>query len=210
MDVFGITYIIENAQQFWSGECYAVPRAPRGTLTERRNRARGYCPHPQRLHPRPTRCYAAQVHHFLRVLPRCVLNFRRVRTKIDQLHAEQYLQTPLQLEHSCDILLGSELFAFHSERMCELLMDDAKSVRTPFSCGDWWLSSTKCRVRTRTASSYSTTSSLHTDVERVNSFDPTNDGGLSSRFSWTTSSYNSTSTSTMPSAARHLAGSPHQ
>ena len=42
---------------------------------------------------------------------------------------EQYLQTPLQLEHACDILLTSELFAFHSERMCELLLEDAKTVR---------------------------------------------------------------------------------
>ncbi len=37
--------------------------------------------------------------------------------------AELYLQTPLQLEHAVDLLLDSELWAFHSERMCENLTD---------------------------------------------------------------------------------------
>jgi hypothetical protein len=41
---------------------------------------------------------------------------------------EQYLQTPLQLEHSCDLLMTSELFLFHSERMSDLLLDDARTV----------------------------------------------------------------------------------
>ncbi|KAI0783275.1 hypothetical protein C8Q75DRAFT_726427 [Abortiporus biennis] len=41
---------------------------------------------------------------------------------------EQYLQSPLQLEHACELLLGSELFAFHSERMCELLLDDSATT----------------------------------------------------------------------------------
>lgn len=44
------------------------------------------------------------------------------------LSAEQYLQSPLQLEHACQLLLDSELFAFHSERMCELAIDDVQSV----------------------------------------------------------------------------------
>jgi hypothetical protein len=43
-------------------------------------------------------------------------------------HAEQYLQSPLQLEHACDFILGSELFEFHSERMCEILTDEAAGV----------------------------------------------------------------------------------
>lgn len=34
----------------------------------------------------------------------------------------------MQLEHACENLLQSELFAFHSERMCELLADDARTV----------------------------------------------------------------------------------
>jgi len=41
---------------------------------------------------------------------------------------EQYLQSPFQLEHACELLLDSELFAFHSERMCEILTDEAQSV----------------------------------------------------------------------------------
>ncbi|KAJ7231964.1 hypothetical protein C8J57DRAFT_1439811 [Mycena rebaudengoi] len=41
---------------------------------------------------------------------------------------EQYLQSPLQLEHACNLMLESELFAFHSERMCEILTDEARSL----------------------------------------------------------------------------------
>ena len=41
---------------------------------------------------------------------------------------EQYLQSPLQLAHACELLLESELFAFHSERMCDILVDDVRSV----------------------------------------------------------------------------------
>lgn len=42
--------------------------------------------------------------------------------------AEQYLQSPLQLEHACDMILDSELFAFHSERMCEVMADEVAVV----------------------------------------------------------------------------------
>jgi hypothetical protein len=42
---------------------------------------------------------------------------------------EQYLQSPLQLEHACNLIVESELFAFHSERMCEIMADEARSVR---------------------------------------------------------------------------------
>lgn len=48
-------------------------------------------------------------------------------------HLEQYLQSPLQLEHACGLILNSELFEFHSERMCEILVDDIQSVRTGFN-----------------------------------------------------------------------------
>ncbi len=41
---------------------------------------------------------------------------------------EQYLQSPLQLEHACEFILDSELFAFHSERMSEILTDEAAGV----------------------------------------------------------------------------------
>lgn len=42
---------------------------------------------------------------------------------------EQYLQTPLQLDHACTMLLDSELFQFHSERMCDIIMTDIQMVR---------------------------------------------------------------------------------
>lgn len=41
---------------------------------------------------------------------------------------EQYLQSPLQLEHACNLLLESELFEFHSERMVDIIVDDAQTV----------------------------------------------------------------------------------
>ncbi|CAA7268812.1 unnamed protein product [Cyclocybe aegerita] len=44
---------------------------------------------------------------------------------------EQYLQSPLQLEHACTLLLDSELFQFHSERMCEIIVDDAQTTTDP-------------------------------------------------------------------------------
>jgi len=46
-------------------------------------------------------------------------------------YSEQYLQTPLQLEHAFQMLLDSELFEFHSERMCEIIMDDSQAVSPP-------------------------------------------------------------------------------
>ncbi|EJD42059.1 hypothetical protein AURDEDRAFT_115206 [Auricularia subglabra TFB-10046 SS5] len=44
---------------------------------------------------------------------------------------QQYLQTQLQLEHACNMLLDSELFAFHSERMSHLVIDEAVSNSNP-------------------------------------------------------------------------------
>ncbi|KIJ63583.1 hypothetical protein HYDPIDRAFT_182204 [Hydnomerulius pinastri MD-312] len=44
---------------------------------------------------------------------------------------EQYLQSPLQLEHACQLLLDSELFTFHSERMCELAIGEVQSKTDP-------------------------------------------------------------------------------
>ncbi|TFK31833.1 hypothetical protein BDQ12DRAFT_659958 [Crucibulum laeve] len=46
---------------------------------------------------------------------------------------EQYLQSPLQLEHACHLILDSELFEFHSERMCEIIVDDTQSTTDPHS-----------------------------------------------------------------------------
>ncbi|KAJ2919761.1 hypothetical protein MD484_g678, partial [Candolleomyces efflorescens] len=44
---------------------------------------------------------------------------------------EQYLQSPLQLEHAFHLLLDSEIFQFHSERMCENIVDDARNTTDP-------------------------------------------------------------------------------
>jgi hypothetical protein len=49
-------------------------------------------------------------------------------TILNLVRAEQYLQSPLQLEHACNLIFDSELFAFHSERMCEILTDEAAAV----------------------------------------------------------------------------------
>ncbi|KAJ7594397.1 hypothetical protein C8J56DRAFT_821029 [Mycena floridula] len=46
-------------------------------------------------------------------------------------HHEQYLQSPLQLEHACGMLLDSELFSFHSERMCDILAADVQTNTNP-------------------------------------------------------------------------------
>ncbi|KAG7095575.1 hypothetical protein E1B28_006308 [Marasmius oreades] len=44
---------------------------------------------------------------------------------------EQYLQSPLQLEHACHFILNSELFSFHSERMCDILVKETQSNTNP-------------------------------------------------------------------------------
>ncbi|KIM41429.1 hypothetical protein M413DRAFT_18955 [Hebeloma cylindrosporum] len=46
---------------------------------------------------------------------------------------EQYLQSPLQIEHACNLLTESELFEFHSERMLEIIIDDAQTITDPHS-----------------------------------------------------------------------------
>ncbi|GJJ14706.1 hypothetical protein Clacol_008973 [Clathrus columnatus] len=44
---------------------------------------------------------------------------------------QQYLQTPVQLEHACTLLIGSELFHFHSERLSSLVISDALTNTDP-------------------------------------------------------------------------------
>ncbi|KAJ3726490.1 hypothetical protein DFJ43DRAFT_1087561 [Lentinula guzmanii] len=44
---------------------------------------------------------------------------------------EQYLQSPFQLEHACNMLLDSELFIFHSERMSDIVTSEAQSNTNP-------------------------------------------------------------------------------
>ncbi|KZT33232.1 hypothetical protein SISSUDRAFT_1066309 [Sistotremastrum suecicum HHB10207 ss-3] len=46
-------------------------------------------------------------------------------------HHEKYLQAQIQLEHACNLLLDSELFAFHSDRMTEILMEEASTNTDP-------------------------------------------------------------------------------
>ena len=44
---------------------------------------------------------------------------------------ERYLSTPAQLDHSCQLLLDSDFFAFHSDRSCDLLLQEAKVQTNP-------------------------------------------------------------------------------
>ncbi|KAK0470040.1 uncharacterized protein EV420DRAFT_85978 [Desarmillaria tabescens] len=95
-DDFGIVYVVENAQQFWSelDDILTMPRGAPPTLQQldgMMSRWLGLC----------------AIYH------------------------ELYLQTPLQLEHAVDLLLDSELWAFHSERMCESLAETVKSNTDP-------------------------------------------------------------------------------
>ncbi|GJE96647.1 DUF2013 domain-containing protein [Phanerochaete sordida] len=94
MEVNGIVYIIENAQQFWS-ELEDMLHLPSDMTLDQLDAA-----------------------------------LRRFISFCGCYH-EQYLQTPLQLEHACDLLLSSELFTFHSARMCDLLLDDAQTSTDP-------------------------------------------------------------------------------
>ncbi|KAI0061223.1 hypothetical protein BV25DRAFT_1827099 [Artomyces pyxidatus] len=94
MDDFGIVYLIENAQQFWS-EVEDTLRIPTNAS--------------------------------LSILD---ATLKRFVTLCASYH-EQFLQSPLQLEHACDLLHESELFTFHSERMCEILTDQAIANTDP-------------------------------------------------------------------------------
>ncbi|KAF9045732.1 hypothetical protein BDZ89DRAFT_1007969 [Hymenopellis radicata] len=94
-DEFGIVYVVETAQQFWS-ELEDVLTLPKKIPTLQQLDAM-----------------------LIRWLALC------------STYHEQYLQSPLQLEHACGLLLDSELFAFHSERMCERLTETAQSNTNP-------------------------------------------------------------------------------
>ncbi|TFY72553.1 hypothetical protein EVG20_g431 [Dentipellis fragilis] len=94
MDDFGVVYLIDNAQQFWSelDEILHIPlNATLSKLDSSLKRFVSFC---------------ASYH-------------------------EQFLQSPLQLEYACDLLLDSELFTFHSERMCEIMTDEGGSNTDP-------------------------------------------------------------------------------
>ncbi|KAI0725947.1 hypothetical protein C8Q72DRAFT_848759 [Fomitopsis betulina] len=93
-DVFGVIYIIENAQQFWS------------ELEDMLNISDGL------------------------TLERLDATLRRFISLCAAYH-EQYLQSPLQMEHACDLLIASELFQFHSQRMTGILFNDTQKATDP-------------------------------------------------------------------------------
>ncbi|KAF5384348.1 hypothetical protein D9615_003171 [Tricholomella constricta] len=95
-DELGITYLVENAQQFWS------------ELEDMLNFGKDDIP----------------------TLSLLDSTLRRFLALCAAYH-EQYLQSPLQLQHACELILDSELFEFHSERMCEILVDDLQSRTDP-------------------------------------------------------------------------------
>ncbi|KAG6834984.1 hypothetical protein H0H93_005916 [Arthromyces matolae] len=107
-DELGITYLVENAQQFWSeiedmldfGR-NAVPTL--SLLDSTLRRFLSFCSsyHGEVSSESTESCETLTLNH-----------------------QEQYLQSPLQLEHACELLMESELFRFHSERMCEILQTD--------------------------------------------------------------------------------------
>ena len=127
MDAFGAVYIIENAQQFWAGKSQIVSywtlhwsvhveleeilQIPQdSTLSRLDSTLRSFISLCASYHGEKIR-----------------LSFQLIDCCVD-LVTESYLQSPLQLEHSCDLLMGSELFLFHSERMCDLSLQDAEKV----------------------------------------------------------------------------------
>ncbi|KAF8646745.1 hypothetical protein AX16_007072 [Volvariella volvacea WC 439] len=97
-DDLGITYVVENAQQFWSELedilNFAGPDSPPPTLELLDGT-------------------------FRRSLGLCAF------------YHEQYLQAPFQLQRACDLILDSELFTFHSTRMCDNLVEDVKKSTNP-------------------------------------------------------------------------------
>lgn len=128
-DDLGIVYVVENAPQFWSGmQVHAMVgvflaegKLLRTELEDMLNISRE--PTLQQLDGTLKRflalCSAYHGHFTLSIQSRAFGLMGRL---------EQYLQTPLQLEHACNMLIGSELFAFHSERMCDILVENVKSV----------------------------------------------------------------------------------
>jgi hypothetical protein len=105
-------------------------------------------------------------------------------------HAEQYLQSPLQLEHACNLIFDSELFAFHSERMCEILIDEATMVS--WGCAKFRVAKQTNAMSFRTqihtlSSSYLASYSSTGDATRV-SCGLVNTGNLYFRSSWIMSS----------------------
>lgn len=105
-------------------------------LTDAHNRTRGYSYNSRECFTVPPRFYIKALVNFLCLVSRCVAVDRCLVVLCSPLApAEQYLQSPLQLEHACDTIIDSELFAFHSERMCEILTDEVVVV----SCAAYYI-----------------------------------------------------------------------
>lgn len=138
-DDLGITYYIENAQQFWSGpfrhtpipcnseETHCILSHGLSIALELDDTLRLPSDDSATLPMLDTALrrsvsLCASYHGQLPLL----LSFHHVLIMV--LSAEHYLQSPLQLEHACQLLFDSELFTFHSERMCELAIEDVQSV----------------------------------------------------------------------------------
>ncbi|GLB45161.1 putative protein of unknown function (DUF2013) [Lyophyllum shimeji] len=96
-DEFGITYVVENAQQFWS------------ELEDMLSFGKVNIP----------------------TLSLLDSTLRRFLALCASYHGTFSAHSPLQLEHACELILDSELFQFHSERMCEILVDDLQSRTDP-------------------------------------------------------------------------------
>lgn len=127
-DDLGIVYLIESAQQFWSGEHIMSPGVFIELNSLQSSRISYDCHSTSR---RRCPCW----------MPPCVVSLLFVRhtmARVQHLNypdlaktypTEQFLQSPLQLEHACELILDSELFEFHSERMLDIITDNAQTVR---------------------------------------------------------------------------------
>ena len=130
-DELGIVYLIDTAQQFWSGTLFLIMLRPHSDHTIE---LEDILDLPDNEAPTLSLLDAT----LRRFLVLCATyhgmyqRFYLIEWAFNCLHpTEQYLQSPLQLEHACNMLLDSELFAFHSERMCEIIADDTQTVRFP-------------------------------------------------------------------------------
>ena len=94
-------------------------------------RNRGYSANTRRCKSSSIRCHSCTFCIFLFILSWYVYTthtITRVKYLNVSVYSEHYLQTPVQLEHACSLLLQCDLFTFHSERMRERLLDDAQKV----------------------------------------------------------------------------------
>ncbi|KAH9934484.1 uncharacterized protein BXZ73DRAFT_45715 [Epithele typhae] len=105
--------VIHDAQQFWSGMSISLASTIRLLLT----------------------CVLAELEDMLCIPENPLLSqldgTLRLLITFCAAYDEQYLQFPSQIDHACNLILSSELFVFHSERMCELMVEDAQTNTDP-------------------------------------------------------------------------------